>query len=347
MKILLTSAYLPPVAGNTEMVIGGAEIVSWEIAIRLAERHEVHILAAGRRGFKKIQGVFIHKIPFPLFFTKLGKFVINKSLKDMNFDIMHCHMVGLWGRVIPKILNHDKLIITCHGEGVYPKTLKSKIVAEPVLKSADLVTCVSKWMVDYVKRQYRTKSIYIPNGVNERFKPLNMKRSKNLIFYAGRLVERKGILELLEAARNLPEYNFYFAGKGNLSDKINLPNTKYIGFVQNEEMPMFYNKATLCIFPSYSEGLPMAGLEAMSCGCPIIATRCPGFLELLDDRKTGMLIRVKSVSTLIDSIRYLMKNEELRKKIGGNAIVESKKFNWDKIIDKYEDIYYKSLRMGR
>jgi len=204
--------------------------------------HEVHILAAGRWGVEKKCGIYIHKIPLPLFFTKLGKFAIRKPLKHMNFDIVHCHMIGLWGRVIPKIIKHDRFIVTCHGEGIYPKKLKSNVVAEPVLKSADLVTCVSKWMVDYVKQEYGVKSIFIPNGVNERFKPLRIKRSKNLILYAGRLIKRKGIFELLESAKEMSEYNFYFAGEGDLKDKITLPNTKYIGFIENEEMINRFSK---------------------------------------------------------------------------------------------------------
>jgi len=202
-------------------------------------------------------------------------------------------------------------------------------------------------MVDYVKKEYGVKSIYIPNGVNERFKTLNIQRSKNMILYAGRLIKRKGILELLEAAKEMSEFNFYFAGEGSLSNRITLPNTKYIGFIANEEMPFFYNKATISIFPSYSEGLPMVGLEAMSCGCPIIATRCPGFLEILEDKKTGILIRSKSVSDLKDSIRYLMKNEELRELISKNSIIDSKKYNWNKITEKYEDVYDKLLNAGK
>jgi glycosyltransferase involved in cell wall biosynthesis len=347
MKILLSSLFLPPIAGGPKFAIGGAEMVVWETATRLAKHHEVHILAAGRWGMKKKCGVFIHKVPLPLFFTKLGRFGIRKPLNHTNFDIVHCHMVGLWGKVIPKIIKHDRFIVTCHGEGIYPKKLRSSIVAEPVLKSADLVTCVSKWMVDYVKKEYGVKSVYIPNGVNERFKPLEIERSKNMILYAGRLIKRKGIFELLESAKEMTKYNFYFAGEGKLSDRITLPNTKYIGFIANEEMPFLYNKATISIFPSYSEGLPMVGLEALSCGCPIIATNCPGFLEILEDRKTGILIRSKSVSDLIDSIRNLMKNEELRELISKNAIIESKRYNWNKITEKYEDLYYKLLNDGK
>jgi len=332
MKILLSSIFLPPFPG-------GAERVAWETAIRLAMRHEVHILAAGKRGIEKKQGVFIHKIPFPLFYTKLGKFAISKSLRDMRFDIMHCHMVGLWGKILPKIIKHDRLIITCHGDGVYPKKLKSKFVAEPVLKSADMITCVSKWMVDYVKEKYGIKSLYIPNGIDKRFKPLHMERNKNMILYVGQFIERKGILELLEAAKTLPEYNFYFAGRGKLSNRINLPNTKFLGFVPDEDVPKLYNEATICIFPSRFEGLPLVGLEAMSCGCPIIATRSLGFLELLQDGNTGVLIKTKSISAIVDSIRYLMENEELREKIGRNAIKESKKYQWDTITANYEFVY--------
>jgi len=339
MKILLSSIYLPPFPG-------GAERVAWETAIRLAMRHEVHVLAAGKMGIEKKHGVFIHKIPFPLFYTKLSKFAISKSLRDMRFDIMHCHMVGLWGKILPKIIKHDRLIITCHGDGVYPKKLKSKLVAEPVLKSADVITCVSKWMVNYVKEKYGVKGVYIPNGIDERFKPLYMKRSKNMILYVGQIKERKGILELLEAAKNLPGYTFYFVGRGKLSNRINLKNTKFLGFVPDEKVPKLYNKATICVFPSHFEGLPLVGLEAMSCGCPIIATRSLGFLELIRDGISGVLIKPKSVNALVESMRYLMESEELRKKLSRNAITESKKYNWDMITAKYEDIYMKAGEMS-
>jgi len=340
MKILIASTYIPPVAG-------GAERVVWETAKRLSKKHEVHILTTGKREMYKREGIFIHSLPqvssYILHYSTFGKRAIKKMFDEMEFDILHCHIAGPWGWVLPEIVKHKKFIVTCHGSDVYPKKMKSKIIIKPILKSADVVVCVSKWMRDYVNEKYKINSFYIPNGFDTRFKKMNIKRKKNMILYIGRLIERKGIRELLAAADKLKEHDFYFAGKGHLSKKIIHNNTKYLGFVEDEEIPVLYNKATICVLPSYFEGLPLVGIEAMACGCSIIATKTLGFSELIENKKTGILIKPCSVQEIIDSIKYLMKNHKKREEIGKNAHIESKKYSWDEITKKYESFYYKTL----
>ncbi len=343
MRILIACTHIPP-------VVGGAERATWETARRLAERHEVHVLTTGALGTEKKDGVFIHRVPksepLTLYYSTLGRRVIKKSLRGLDFDILHCQMAGPWGWILPEMVRHSRLVITCQGGDVYPKKAKSKIVTKAVLKSADMVACVSKWMRDYVERWYGVKGVYIPNGVDKQFKPLRVRKRKNMVLCVGRIIERKGVIELLHAAKKLPEHNFYFAGKGYLSDKINLPNTKYLGPVSHGRLPTLYNEATIVVFPTYWEGLPLAGVEAMACGCPIIATDTRGFSELIEDGKTGLLIKPRSVSAIVGSVRRLMGDAELRKRIGDGAAAEAEKYSWDRITETYEDAYRQLLKSG-
>jgi glycosyltransferase involved in cell wall biosynthesis len=341
MRILIACTHLPPIAG-------GAERVAWETAVRLAKSHEIHILTTGDEGKEEKSGVVIHRIqkkkPLIVYYSTLGRSKIKGIFRGMDFDIMHCHMAGPWGFVLPPLVKHRKLVITCHGGGVHPATFKSMLFTKPILKKANAVTCVSKWMQKYVKEKYGVKSVYIPNGVDARFRPMRVKRERNSIMYVGRLMEKKGIRELLEAARSLPEFTFEFAGKGALSPEINLKNTKYLGFVPDEQVPVLYNRAMAAVFPSHYEPFGIVGLEAMACGCPVIATRCGGFPEFIEDGKSGLLIKPESKEAIAKAIRLLSKDAALRKKISRNALKVSKDYSWDKVTGEYEEVYSTCLK---
>ena len=114
-------------------------------------------------------------------------------------------------------------------------------------------------------------------------------------------------IELINVTRDLKNYKFWFAGIGPLKKLIILPNTKYLGYFNDNELIKIYNRATICAFPSRWENYPVVGLEAFACGKATIATRI-GFSEIFDHNKNGLLINPKISEELKSAIMKLMKN---------------------------------------
>ncbi|GAJ06270.1 unnamed protein product [marine sediment metagenome] len=107
------------------------------------------------------------------------------------------------------------------------------------------------------------------------------------VLSVGRLLPIKGIDILLQIAREHPDWNFIFVGTGSLENKLrqaesDFDNVSFFGSQSNEKLPVFYNAADVLVVPSqYEEGFGRVIIEAMSCGCPVIASRRGGIVEAL------------------------------------------------------------------
>lgn len=177
----------------------------------------------------------------------------------------------------------------------------------------------------------KTKINIIPNGIdifNAKNKlSLTNERHRFTISFIGRLVAQKQPILFLELAReckrkNLP-YIFRIFGEGELSPTVNkyisrwkLDNVKINGFA-HDIYSALQETSVLCI-PSLREGLPMIGLEAMSVGVPIVATKVPGWEDLIKDGVTGLLSEANAVS-LMEKCNLLYKDPNLYTQIAQQA----------------------------
>lgn len=124
---------------------------------------------------------------------------------------------------------------------------------------------------------------------------------EQVIGFLGRLDEEKGIDQLIEFVRNLPnEFTFIFAGDGDKRDEIEQKLEKEIangtveitGWVKHDDVPEILNRMKLLILPSQpTEGLPTVILEAMACGTPVYATPVSGVPDIVRENETGYHIK--------------------------------------------------------
>jgi len=170
------------------------------------------------------------------------------------------------------------------------------------------------------------KAVQIPHGIDtEIFKDLKIKKDKFTVLFVGRLVEEKGIRDLLELSKELSNINFVFAGSGPLEKEINKYPVKYLGFIKDKKrLASVYNQADLFVLNSYKtnnweELYGIVLLEAMSCGLPVIATDCVGPKEIIQNQKTGILIPQKDKTALKKAILDLKENKSKREKLSSNA----------------------------
>lgn len=342
-KVLIAITHIPPIAG-------GAERAAWEIAMRLKSRFEIHLLTIGKDNTSELRdGVTIHYVryryPLSLYYSTVGKRYIYRLLEKHDFDLINIHMVLPWGYIlkdfpVQKVIS-DHFISFYIYKRRWLFNLVERYAVKQAFAHASAVTSVSRYITEKISDDFSISVSHIPNGIDlDRFQADRGEEEHNVILFVGRFIELKGLRYLLQAAGELPMYEFWFAGMGPLDNMIKGDNVKNLGFTERPEDIM--RRAALCIFPSLSETSPLVGLEAMACGKAVVATY-PGFSEYIEDGKDGYLIEPKSVEAIVSSIKILMNDEGLRRSLGGNARKKAELYSWDLISRRYADTYNKTI----
>jgi len=119
---------------------------------------------------------------------------------------------------------------------------------------------------------------------------------------------------------------------------------KFIGMVSPEKIYDYLEQAKILILPSFYEGLPNVILEAMSVGVPVIATRVGGIPDVVKDGETGLLVEPGRVDELAISIRRLIEDDDLRGKMSKNCLEEAKKYSWENLAERFEDLLKEIVR---
>lgn len=99
-------------------------------------------------------------------------------------------------------------------------------------------------------------------------------------------------------------------------------------FFDDKIMPLIYNAADLTLLTSKAEGLGMALLEAMACGCPVIGTQVMGIDEVIQDKFNGRLVTFDETQELAEAITEVLSNKKLRQEYIKNGLkITKEKFN--------------------
>ncbi len=167
-----------------------------------------------------------------------------------------------------------------------------------------------------------------------------------IITFVGRLIEAKGVQDLIEAYCHLifpkihPKLELWIIGDGNYRKQLeaqaaNCPSIKFLG-EQSHNIVMEYLKQTdIFVNPSYSEGLPTSVLEAASLGLPIVATDVGGTREIIEHRVSGYLCS-KGVDALYEALSYMCTHRGEALQMGNQArIIAKSKFGWDGITQQW------------
>ena len=162
----------------------------------------------------------------------------------------------------------------------------------------------------------------------------------------GHVQETKGVREIYQVAKRLPEVHFTLVGPAGreIQKMEGLPNVLLVGEQKPEKVFEYYQTADVYLFPSYTEGFSLSLLEAMACGLPCIATDVGANRDMLEE-KGGIIVPVKNVDAIIDAFEKLEDNN-IRKDIS-NWNIEKVKNNYtrtsvlDEIMDIYKKIVYK------
>ena len=168
------------------------------------------------------------------------------------------------------------------------------------------------------------------------------------ILFCGALTQRKRPDVLIEVARRMPEVQFIAVGgnlwpeegKVYLGQIAELPNVHYLGYQSRSEVRDLMQHARALIFPSEREGLPLSVIEAMGCGCPVLAQPKSSLPEVVVDKVNGWLLED-------DPQRWAGCCQELlgwSKAERGRSIERVRnsvtgRFVWDTIAESYDELF--------
>lgn len=187
----------------------------------------------------------------------------------------------------------------------------------------------------------------VPNGINlENFEFSSS--PKNQFIWIGRFVNEKGCLEAIQAAKK-SRVNLNIGGspKQVEEDYFNKVQSffgeeiHYQGFVKADQRSDFYNSRALLFPINWEEPFGLVMIEAMACGTPVIAYNRGSVPEIVEDQKTGFIVKDNSIDGLVDAIgkiqnmpndKYLQMRENCRRHV-------EKNFTFQKVIEKYLAIY--------
>jgi glycosyltransferase involved in cell wall biosynthesis len=222
------------------------------------------------------------------------------------------------------------------------------------------VICPSFWMKELAgSSKLMNKSLIkvIPYPVNVNFyKPSkNSIRKKNkvkilFIAFGDVYAKRKG-LDLLLNSLNLiknNEVSFELIIVGNCSNKFEL-NYQFkihnIKMILNEkQLVKIYNNSDVVALPSRIDNLPNVGLEAHSCGKPLVAFNIGGMNDIVDNNKTGYLVKPFCIKEFSNKLEILINNYSLRKKFSRNARIKAVRIWSEKNVAKKYVKYLKYLK---
>ncbi|HCE54171.1 MAG TPA: glycosyltransferase family 1 protein [Lutibacter sp.] len=183
------------------------------------------------------------------------------------------------------------------------------------------------------------------------------------LLYFGTLIRKKGLLELPfifnKVIAQHPTAQLMLVGRdapdiisGNAStwtmmqalfSPTALANVTYLGGVPYGEIIKHIEQATLCVFPTFAEALPVSWLEAMALQKPVVASNIGWATEMIEDGEEGFLVNPKDHENYANKIVTLLENPELQKQFGMAAKQKvAQKFSTE-VVAKLSMAFYESL----
>ena len=298
----------------------------------------------------------------PDFLEQLNKF---REEEGLEYDVVHSHYwLSSWvGRelsqelAIPHVVTfHTLSLIKMQSRAGEEEQSERSVIETKVIATADRIIAFSPHERDAMARLYAAdanKITLVPCGVDlEVFRPLNQKavrsslglNGEKILLYVGRVEPIKGLDLLVETAAQMDSEDGVrmivvgadvngdremdrvrqLAREKDLEDKID-----FVGQVDHDDLPLYYNAADVCVVPSYYESFGLVALESMACGTPVVATRVGGLSTIVHHGRTGYLKSWRCPEAFANSVEMIISSNGLQQSMGEAARKRAEGMGWD------------------
>ncbi|OHB42514.1 MAG: colanic acid biosynthesis glycosyltransferase WcaL [Planctomycetes bacterium GWB2_41_19] len=312
-------------------------------------------------------------------FSRYGKISVVKILCAIEafpakgaYDIVQCHFGpnGILAVILRNIgVIEGKIVTTFHGYDISSYIKKNgDDVYKNLFGEGDIFLPISeRWKNTLIEMGCDERKIFVHRmGIDtSKFlcSPRNHKENgKVRLLTICRLVEKKGVRYAVRAVAKVlgryPNLEYKIAGDGplkiqleDLIKELNIQdNVKILGWKNQEEIVELLKDTDILIAPSITgtdgeqEGIPVALMEALAQGLPVLSTQHSGIPELIQDGESGFLVREGDVDALAERLEFFLVHPEIWSKMGraGREHVE-KYYNIDTLNDRLAGLYQELL----
>jgi glycosyltransferase involved in cell wall biosynthesis len=353
MKIaFLTPEYPHPKTGSSGGI--GTSIKNLCIGL-LAEGCSVRVLVYGQKEENVFDdnGITIQQIKNVKFKGLSGyltrkklELIINQLYGNNEIDLVEApDWTGITSFIQPK---KCPIVLRLNGSDTYfchldhrPVKWNNKFHERRALQKADGLLSVSQFTAEVTNEVFGLKKEFtlIPNSIDVDLFNSNKNSNANekkTILYFGSLIRKKGLLELPfifnEVVQKNPEAQLILVGK-DVPDIVSgldstwqmmqelftpkaLQKVSYLGSIPYQEIKKQIDLATVCVFPSFAEALPVSWIEAMALQKPIVASTIGWAKEVIQEGEEGFLVHPQDHKRYAERILELLESPELQKSFG-------------------------------
>jgi glycosyltransferase involved in cell wall biosynthesis len=339
------------------------------------------VYGAGDDHVEEMEGFKVHKLfvdsqtpklKHLLYIRKVRNYV-RKMHRSMPFDVLHWHDLtpNCW---TTWTLRNDLPLVWTNHTSNYLEMFDSgggRFRIKLFLGHADAIISPSN---ELYEKSAATgiapeQNFYIPNGVDAaKFQPgkgfgvidkdYGLDPARPVIICPRRLEPKNGVEYFIRAIplvrAEISDVQFLIVGGGFpeerkrfealLAEAGQSHDVFFTGNVPNNAMPKFYALATVAALPSLMEATSISGLEAMASGLPLVGTKVGGIPEIIEDGESGMLVDARSPEQLATAFLRLLKDAELRARLGSGArrrVEET--FAWLEISRRTVGVYERAI----
>ncbi|MGE0810831.1 MAG: glycosyltransferase [Immundisolibacter sp.] len=395
-RLLVLTSTFPRWAGDREPPF------VYELSRRLTEQFEVHVLtphAPGARREETLDGVHVHRFRYaPERLQQLAydggilarlrerpwrlllvpcllaaqAWALRRLLARQRFDVLHAHWIIPQGlaALLAGAPRRVPMLCTSHGgdlfglRGPLATHLKRRVLAQSAA-----VTVVSEAMREAVLalRPGRVVDV-VPMGTDLGgcfTPPEQPARAPDTLLFAGRLVEKKGVVHLLDAVARLRAtgraVTLIIAGDGPLRGALQThaaqlgigAHVTFMGAVEHTRLAGLFQQAAVAVVPSVvavdgdQEGFGLVIVEAMGCACPVVASRLPAINDIALDGETALLVPPADADALASAIaRVLDDTDGAAQRAAAARVRVLERFGWESVSRRYADLLDRLARSG-
>lgn len=313
-------------------------------------------------------------IPFERSPLKRGNLDAYKQLKEIlnreHYDLIHCHTP--MGSVITRLAagkarkNGTKVIYTAHGFHFFKSApIVNWLVYYPIerilSRRTDLLLTMNE--EDYARaKTFHAKRVEKVDGVGmdmsrfstiseekrqETRKKLGLCEKDIFAISVAQLIPRKNHTVLIQVVQKLrnPHFHLFIVGDGtqemDLKKQVDAfgiaKQVHFLGF--RKDVCNICSAADIFLFASLQEGLPVAVMEAMACGLPIIASSIRGNIDLVDKNQGGYLVLPNDIDGFVSSIKELLNDSQKQEQMRRYNLKKVKKYSIEIVTKQMAEIY--------
>ena len=291
---------------------------------------------------------------------------LKQVLKTFKPDVAHVQYMapGALPIILLKILGVHEIIATSHTPAdIYHSLTLIHFLQKYILRAFTCITELAEKSFFGSSQLYSEKTVVkkrnhftIYNALPNSFSGIRTRRksgSSITIGVVSRLETIKGmdlvILAFSKVLEHHPDTRLIIVGDGSLNEFMHkqaektgcATNIEWAGKQPQENLPAWYAKMDIVLMPSRSEGFGLTAIEAMACGCVVVAADTGGLPEVVKDKEVGLLHKPESIDDISEKTISLIEHPDLLKEYSGKATEYVKRFSFDNYAKLFKNLYDK------